>query len=95
MKLNKFGFLVVGLLLFGFAAPAHAWHITIHSPHGVDSTVQLWLGTWLLEEPSYSVEVVIPPNSSYTYKTGAKYSHALSGSIEGVDRDHIDFGGRQ
>lgn len=87
MTLNKFGFLVVGLLLFGFAAPAHAWHITIHNPHGVESTVQLWLAHWNV----YSVEVVVPPNSSYTYKTGAKCPHALTGSIEGFDNVKKDI----
>lgn len=87
MKLNKFGFLVVGLLLFDFAASAHAWHVKIHNPYGVESTVQLWLANWNV----YSVEVDIPPNSSCTYETGAKCPHALTGSIEGFDNAKKDI----
>jgi len=81
MKLNKFEFLVVGLLFFCFAVPAHAWQVKIYNPNKVGATVQLWMSNL----KAYNIEVVIAAHSSYTYETGTKCPYALSGSIEGIE----------
>ncbi|MEN6465135.1 MAG: hypothetical protein ABFD62_08145 [Syntrophaceae bacterium] len=81
MKLKKFSFAVMALFMLVFVAPAAAWHVTIHNPHGIEATVQCWKANWNV----YSVEAVIPPNASHTFKTGAQCPLGLTGSIVGFD----------
>ncbi len=89
--MKKIGlFFVMGLVLAGLPSQADAYHVKIHNHTDTEAIVQLWLADWTV----YSVETVIPPRASHTFKTGTECPHALTGTVltlvnSGTARENI------
>ncbi len=85
MKLNKFGCTVIIFFLLGFVSQAGAWHVTIYNPTAYAANVSLHKAYC-----GYSQEV-IPPRSSYTFKTGACCPVSIEGRISSPGEKDIEL----